>query len=127
VSLVTKLLLLALAGAAGTLARYGLAGLAQRWFGSEFPWGTMLVNLVGCLLIGFFWALAENRWPIGGAARVVLFVGFMGAFTTFSSFVLEAAELFRVGQVSWGLVNIAGQNVLGLALFLVGYALARLL
>lgn len=126
-TLLTKLILLAAAGAAGTLARYGLAGLAQRLFGSSFPWGTMVVNLLGCLVIGFVWALAETRWQLGGATRAVLFIGFMGAFTTFSSFVLESAELFRVGQVSWGLLNMAGQNIVGLGLFLAGYHLARLL
>ena len=126
-TLLTKLLLLAAAGAVGTLARYGLAGLAQRLFGSSFPWGTMVVNLLGCLVIGFVWALAETRWQLSGATRAVLFIGFMGAFTTFSSFVLESAELFRVGQVSWGLLNIAGQNLVGLGLFVAGYHLARLL
>ena len=126
-SLLTKLILLALAGAAGTIARYGLAGLTQRLLGSAFPWGTAVVNLLGCLLVGVFWALVESRWQLSGTARAMLFIGFMGAFTTFSSFVLESAELFRTGQMAWGLLNIAGQNVLGLVLFVAGYQAARLM
>ena len=125
--MLTKLLLIALAGALGTLARYGLSGLAQRWFGADFPWGTLLVNMLGCLVIGVLWTLTEDRWPLSGQTRAVLFIGFMGAFTTFSSFALESAELFRAGQWLWGIGNVAGQSVAGLALFFVGALVARLL
>lgn len=124
--MVSKLLLIALAGSLGTLARYGLSGLAQRLCGSDFPWGTLAVNMLGCLAIGYLWTLAETRWPLSGQTRAILFIGFMGAFTTFSSFALESAELLRTGQWLWGLGNIVGQCVAGMALFFAGVMLARL-
>jgi CrcB protein len=119
--------LIALAGSLGTLARYGLSGLVQRVCGSDFPWGTLVVNMAGCLVIGVLWTLTEDRWPLSGQSRAVLFIGFMGAFTTFSSFALESAELLRAGQWLWGLGNIAGQTVLGVVLFFIGAMAARLL
>ena len=125
--MVTKLLLIAAAGSLGTLARYGLSGLVQRLLGSDFPWGTLVVNMVGCFVIGLLWTLSEGRLPLSGQSRAILFIGFMGAFTTFSSFALESAELLRTGQVLWGLGNIVGQCVVGLALFFVGVLVARLL
>ena len=125
--MLTKILLIALAGSLGTLARYGLSGLTQRWFGSDFPWGTFVVNMLGCLIIGLLWTLTESRWPLSGQSRAVLFIGFMGAFTTFSSFALESSELFRAGQWLWGVGNVVGQCVAGLVLFFVGAAVARLL
>lgn len=120
-----KLFWLATAGALGTLARYGVAGTAQRVFGGDFPWGTLAANMVGCFLAGLFWSMAENRLSISGQMRVVVLMGFMGAFTTFSAFVLETSELLRDTQWSWALGNIALQNVLGLVLFFFGLTVGR--
>ena len=120
-----KLILLAGAGALGTLARYGLAGAVQRSFVGEFPWGTMAANMTGCFLAGLFWSLAENRLSISGEMRAIVLIGFMGAFTTFSAFVLETGGLLRDSQWSWALANIAFQNVFGLALFFLGLAIGR--
>ncbi len=93
----TKLLALCIAGALGTLARYGLQGLVQRWAGGSFPWGTLAVNALGCLAFGVIWTVASDRGLIGPQMRTILLVGFMGAFTTFSSFVFETAQLGRGG------------------------------
>ncbi len=120
-----KLLWLALAGAVGTLARYGLAGTVQRMFGAEFPWGTLAVNLLGCFLAGFIWAAAETRLTVSGQTRTILLMGFMGAFTTFSAFVLETGELLRDAQWSWAAGNIAAQNISGIILFFLGMAAGR--
>ena len=81
--MVQKLLWLSLAGAVGTLARYSLAGVVHRISGVSFPWGTLTVNIFGCFVAGVLWALFENRWPLSGETRVLVLVGFMGAFTTF--------------------------------------------
>ena len=120
-----KLLLLAAAGALGTLARYGLAGAVQRSFVGEFPWGTMAANMTGCFLAGMFWSIAESRLSISGEMRAIVLIGFMGAFTTFSAFVLETSGLLRDAQWSWAIANVAIQNVCGLALFFLGLAIGR--
>jgi CrcB protein len=86
---------LAIAGAIGTICRYGLAGLVQRICGASFPWGTLTVNAVGCLLFGVVWTLAEERLVISGQVRFVALTGFMGAFTTFSTFAFETGEFLR--------------------------------
>ncbi|HXI10177.1 MAG TPA: fluoride efflux transporter CrcB [Thermodesulfobacteriota bacterium] len=122
-----KILLIALAGAAGTLARYWIGGLVQRSSGSSFPWGTFTVNMLGCFLFGLVWSLAEERMVISAEARVVILVGFMGALTTFSSFVFETGTLMRDSQWALAFGNIALENVTGLVILFLGFAAGRLL
>jgi CrcB protein len=115
-----KLLWIGAAGALGTLARYGLAGIVQRHAGGSFPFGTAAVNIAGCLLAGFLWALAENRLNLGGEIRACVFIGFMGAFTTFSTFILETTELLRSGEYLYAAGNIVFQNAAGVFAFILG-------
>lgn len=122
-----KLLWLALAGAAGTLARYGLSGLVQRLPAVQFPYGTLAVNVVGCFLAGAFWAFVEDRAGVSGQVRMVVLVGFMGAFTTFSAFALETGGLLRDGEWTWALGNVLLNNVLGIGAFVAGVAAGRML
>lgn len=122
-----KLFLLALAGAAGTLARYGFGGLVQRLSGGMFPWGTFAVNVTGCLAAGFLWSLAESRLFLAGELRAVVFIGFMGAFTTFSSLMLETNALLRDGGTFAALANIAGSTLAGFAALWIGLTLGKLL
>lgn len=121
-----KLCLLALAGALGTLARYGLSGLVHRINGVSFPWGTITVNLAGCFLAGLLWALFENRWTVSGEMRMIILVGFMGAFTTFSAMILETGELMRTAEWLHALMNVGMQNVIGFAALFIGMALGRM-
>jgi len=121
-----KLLCLALAGALGTLARYGLAGFVHRINGASFPWGTVTVNLVGCFLAGLLWALFENRGSLSDETRTLILVGFMGAFTTFSSLILESSELIRSAEWMSALANVALQNGVGFAALYAGAATGRL-
>jgi CrcB protein len=120
-----KLAWLALAGAIGTLARYGLSGLAYRICGTAFPWGTLVVNGVGCLLFGLVWTLAEERFLISGQTRLILLVGFMGAFTTFSTFAFETGQQLRDGEWLYMFGNIVAQNVLGLGALFLGFTIGR--
>ena len=122
-----KLILLAAAGGLGSLSRYGLAGLVHRFTGGGFPWGTFTVNALGCLLFGAIWGLVESRAPFGPEVRAIVLTGFMGAFTTFSTFIFETAGLMRGGQHLAALLNVAGQNILGLACLFLGLALAHAL
>ncbi|NJB66604.1 CrcB protein [Desulfobaculum xiamenense] len=121
-----KLILLAMAGGAGALSRYGLAGLVHRFAGGGFPAGTFVVNMIGSLLFGLIWGILDQRAILGPQARVIILTGFMGAFTTFSTFMFETATLLRDGQWLPAVLNIAGQNMVGLALLFTGLALARL-
>jgi CrcB protein len=125
--MVQKMVWLSIAGAIGTLSRYGLAGLIQRVGGAAFPWGTFAVNMTGCFLAGVFWTLFENRWAVSGETRIIVLVGFMGAFTTFSAMILETAMLLRQAEWLNAVINLAAQNGLGLAVFLAGMALGKML
>lgn len=120
-----KLMLIGLAGAFGAVARYGLGGLVQRFTGVTFPWGTFVVNILGAFLFGLIWSLVEQRLVISVETRVIILSGFLGAFTTFSSFMFETSSL--IGEAQWGLavLNVGGQIVLGLAAMFLGLAIGR--
>lgn len=124
--MLTKILGLAIAGALGTLARYALAGTVHRMNASIFPWGTLAVNLTGCFLAGLLWSLFENRWPVASETRAIIMIGFMGAFTTFSAFILETGELARAAQWLAAATNIAAQNGLGFIGLMAGIMLGRM-
>lgn len=123
----SKLLLIALAGSLGTLARYGLGGLVHRLLPWPFPWGTLTVNLLGSFLFGLVWALAQERFIISSEARIIILAGFMGAFTTFSTFMFETGELLRDSQWALAAGNLLLQNLVGLVAVFAGWALARVL
>lgn len=121
-----KLVWLFIAGGCGVLARYWLGGLVQRWTGGSFPWGTFAVNVAGCLAFGFVWSLAEQRLVISGETRFLLLTGFMGAFTTFSTYAFETSGLIRDTQWWLATGNLFGQMAVGLGALLLGMALGRL-
>ena len=125
--MLTKILYLSLGGSAGTLSRYWLSGVAQRLGGGSFPLGTVAVNMAGCLLFGAVWGFFETRMLPGSEIRLLVLTGFMGAFTTFSTYMFETAELVKYGQMATALLNVVGQSVAGLSLVLAGIALGRLL
>jgi CrcB protein len=120
-----KMLWLGLAGALGTLSRYGLAGLVQKFTGGSFPWGTATVNIVGCLLFGILWAATETRVSVSGQMRMIIFVGFFGAFTTFSTFIFETGQLLDQSQWFRCAGNMLLQNVTGLGSLLGGLMVGR--
>ncbi|OGV32485.1 MAG: chromosome condensation protein CrcB [Lentisphaerae bacterium GWF2_45_14] len=121
-----KLLLISAAGALGTLARYGLAGLVQRNSGTFFPCGTLAVNAVGCLIAGLLWTLCEYRLQISGSTRAIFFVGFLGAFTTFSTFILETGGMINDSEYMRAGLNILLQNTLGIIAFFAGVFAGRI-
>ncbi len=122
-----KWLNLGLGSLAGGFARYFLAGVMYRLAGTGFPYGTLAVNLSGCFLIGFLNGLAEEKFLLGPDARALLMIGFCGAFTTFSTFVLETANLVKDGEMVKAAVNVGVSVVFGLALFILGEWTARVL
>ncbi len=122
-----KLVLIAAGGALGALARYGLAGFVHRFVPADFPYGTAAVNVLGCFLFGLVFALADERMYIRPDLRVFLLVGFMGAFTTFSTYIFESAQLVRDFQWLLAGVNLSVQIVLGFGALFLGMAAGRAL
>lgn len=120
-----RLLLIGLAGAAGAVARYLCSRTVTDMTGATFPWGTMTVNMLGCLVFGLVWGISEYRDWFSDRTRVALLIGFLGAFTTFSSFAYETVALIRDNQWWWAAFNVIVQNVVGLAAVLLGISLSR--
>ncbi len=122
-----EIVLIAGAGALGSLARYGLNGAATRILGKGFPYGTLAANLIGCFLLGLLMELALGSDWISRELRLALGVGFFGAFTTFSTFGVETMRLLEAGAWPQVAVNVVANVVLGLALAWSGFVLARAL
>jgi len=122
-----KLMLIALAGACGTLSRYWLSGVVYDLAGKDFPWGTAAANILGCFLFGLVWELAEGRYFFRAEARTIFLTGFMGAFTTFSTFVFESAGYLEDGRYLTCLANVAFQTVTGFAALFGGLILGRMI
>jgi CrcB protein len=122
----TNVLLAGLGGFLGAACRYGLSGFVQRLTGSpSFPWGTLAVNALGCLLIGLLAGLGEVRGPFTPHARVLLLAGLLGGFTTFSAFGYETVQLVRSGQAGLALLNVLAQLGLGFGAVAAGLLLGR--
>ena len=123
--MLTKIALVAVFGAAGALARFGLGGLVFRLYGGTFPAGTFVVNIVGCFLFGLVWPLAEERLLISSETRTVILIGFMGSFTTFSTLAFETSELLRDSEWGLAVANMGGQVILGLLALIAGMAIGK--
>jgi CrcB protein len=115
---------LALAGGLGSLCRYGIGIAGARLTGDRFPTGTLVVNLVGCLLIGAVMVLFEAR-QLDPRLRVALVGGFLGGFTTFSAFAFETVSLAERRGTSWAALYVGVSLAGGLAACLLGIALVR--
>ena len=96
----------------------------QSGLGTRLPWSTLVVNVLGCLVAGILFGLFESRWAFSGEARVIVLIGFMGAFTTFSSYMLETSELARDAQWIAAAGNMLLQNGLGAVALYVGLVAA---
>jgi len=120
-----KLIGLAVAGACGAMARYGLYRLFQRGQHIGFPWGTLTVNVLGCFLFGLIWTLTQQRFTVSPETRAIILVGFLGSFTTFSAFLFETDQMLEQGEWLMAGLNLAGELGLGLAAYLLGAFLGR--
>jgi CrcB protein len=120
------LISIALGGGFGALARHYLSRFISMSFGKFFPLGTLAVNLAGALLIGFFYGMFYNR-ILPEEIRAFISIGFLGAFTTFSTFTLENIQLFQDGEIKSALINIAVSNIFGLLCVLAGMYIAGML
>jgi CrcB protein len=116
-----------LGGGIGATARYGLQGAVYRITGAGFPYGTLVVNVLGSLLIGFLMSFFEERFVVNASFRVFLAIGILGGFTTFSSFSFETMALLRDGSYALGLWNIVSSVVVCLGATWLGMILGKLL
>jgi CrcB protein len=116
-----------LGGLLGANARYILQQWAAGRWGADFPYGTLLANVSGSFVLAFFMTLATGRLPVSPELRLFVAVGFLGGFTTFSSFSLETLRLMEQGGWWPAGLNFLGNTVLGLGAALLGIFLARLL
>ena len=122
-----KLFLIGLAGFIGTLGRYWLSGLVAKRYGETFPSGTLAVNLIGCFLVGMFFYLLQERFLVNQTVRTIIMIGFLGGFTTFSSFGLQTFTLLQNGQFGLAALNVSLSNLIGLILVWAGYSIGKML
>jgi fluoride exporter len=123
----TNALLVMLGGSMGALSRYGASLLAVKLFGSRFPWGTLTVNLVGCFFIGIAFALAERgSGSMTPSMRLFFVTGYLGGLTTFSTYALETTNALGAQDSMVAVLNFAANNLLGVALVLLGMWMVRL-
>ena len=121
-----QLFLIALGGSFGALARYGLSTFVYNFTNETFPWGTLIVNLSGSFLIGMFieifgTSVIQSEW------RSFITIGFIGAYTTFSTYALETVNLLRDGELRLASLNVIASNVLGILFVVLGIYSFRLL
>ncbi len=119
-----KAVLVIVGGGFGALLRYGTGLLAARLFGTGFAWGTLIVNLSGCFVIGVCFESAERKGFLSPSARLFLVTGFLGALTTFSTYALETVTYAREGAAWPAVANVLANTVGGGLLVLVGMWLA---
>ena len=120
-----RLALIAIFGAIGTLARYGLQGLVQLRIATTFPYGTLLVNLTGCFFLGLIGQFTLNRLVISPDWRVAIAVGFFGGYTTFSSFGWETAKMLEDGEWMRATAYVGASVAAGLLFSVAGIRLAN--
>ncbi|HCS39299.1 MAG TPA: fluoride efflux transporter CrcB [Anaerolineaceae bacterium] len=120
-----KFLLISAGAMLGANARYWIGDWAAHKFGANFPFGTLIINLSGSLLLGFFLTLATERLMIDPRWRLLISVGFLGAYTTFSTYTYESFNLISKGQWLPGLINLFGSSILGIIAVGVGFYLGK--
>ena len=118
-----QLLLIAFGGALGSVCRYGLSTMIQRLSSPFFPYGTFVVNVLGCLVFGIIIGAARQRFVLGPSERAFLLIGVLGGFTTFSTFSYETFALLQGGEFVRAFINVAGQVVCGLVALWAGYVM----
>ena len=125
--MIAQLTAVAAGGAAGAMMRWLMASSVQKMAGGAFPWGTFAVNALGSFLLGFLFVWLIERSTASELVRLAVTVGFMGAFTTFSTYSLESIRLLQEGALALAFGNIMGQVVVCLLLTWLGMQLARLM
>jgi fluoride exporter len=121
-----QIILIAVGGSLGAVARWGLSTYISQSTNGSFPWGTLIINLTGSFLIGMFMELFD-RAMIPSEWRSFITIGFLGAYTTFSTYTLESVNLLRDGELRLATVNILSSNVVGIISVVLGIYSSRLI
>jgi fluoride exporter len=121
-----KIILVLTGGAVGSLLRYIVSESMSKVSDGGFPYGTLFVNLCGCLIIGLLWGIFSQE-GLTTNVKAFLFIGLLGGFTTFSAFALESFQLFDNGQLKTGVIYILISNIAGISLTIGGYYISRLM
>ncbi len=122
--MIQKILLIGLGGGIGAVLRHSAITILHRFYKNPLPIGTIAVNLTGCFLIGLLWGFSEKfSFPLN--ARIFIFVGILGGFTTFSSYGIETFNLLRGQDYLLAFTNFALSNFFGIALVFLGFYLSR--
>lgn len=121
----TKVLVVAIGGSIGAATRYLVSTWAAERFGSNFPYGTLIVNAVGCFIIGAFMVLVTERAIANPYWRLLVAVGFLGGLTTFSSFGYETLKLIEDAQLQWAAYNVLANFIIGFFATWLGMTIAR--
>lgn len=119
------ILLIGLGGFAGAVARYLVDGAIAERTGGGFPWGTLVVNLSGSFVLGLLFALTAERAILPSDIRGPVMIGFIGAYTTFSTWMLESWQLIESGSYLPAIANLGGSVVLGLLAMVAGLVIGR--
>ena len=122
-----KIISLVVGGALGTTLRYFFSGTIYKITGADFPYGTLAVNIAGCFIIGFLVSITETKFILGPNSKTLLMVGFCGAFTTFSTFILETANLMKDGEISRAFLNVFISLILGFVFLRAGMIMGEVL
>ena len=123
--MIERLLAVAFGGSIGAVARYLIYYFVERTHQGHFPLATITVNLIGSLLIGFLWGIFDRMY-ISSGMRLLVFIGLLGSFTTFSTFSFDVFALWRDGEIRTALIYIIGSGVGGVLLVFAGYYLSRM-
>ena len=120
-----QLIAIAVAGAIGALLRFWMSSWVYGLFGRDFPYGTLAVNVIGCLAMGISFVLLVERLGSAPEWRALVMIGFLGAFTTFSTFSLETLQLLEGGEIGRALTNVAASLILCLGATWIGILAGR--
>ena len=119
-----EIIYIAIGGAIGAIARYMVSGIAYNYFGTGFPWGTLTVNLIGTFFMGFLWTFFD-RMSFFPEIKVFVFIGFFGAFTTFSTYGFETLNFLHEKEIKLAVINFLANNIIGIGFVYLGMMVSK--